>query len=60
MLKLAEVLVAPVASSTRVRYQPPTPVPSRVLSLGGVHAKDPELEMLPIPLAIFSCTGEGN
>jgi hypothetical protein len=47
MLKLAEVLVAPVASSTRVRYHPPMPVPSRILSLGGVHAKDPEFEILP-------------
>jgi hypothetical protein len=48
ILKLSEVLVAPVASSTRVRYQPPTPVPSSVLSFGGVHAKDPEFEIFSI------------
>jgi hypothetical protein len=48
MLKLGEILVAPVVSSTRVRYQPPAPVPSRVLSLGGVQAKDPEFEMFSI------------
>jgi hypothetical protein len=60
MLKLAEALVAPVASSTRVRYHPPMPVPSRILSLGGVHAKDPEFEILPTSLAVSSRTGEVN
>jgi hypothetical protein len=60
MLKLLEVLVSCVASSTRVRNQPPTPSPSRVLSLGGVHAKDPEFEMLPISLATIFAYGMWN
>jgi hypothetical protein len=46
ILKLAESLVSCVASSTRARYQPP--VPSSTLLSEGVHAKDPEFEMLPI------------
>ena len=57
MLKLVEVLVSCVASSTRVRYQPPIPSPSRVLSFGGVHVNDPELEMLPVSLAVSASRG---
>jgi hypothetical protein len=58
MLKLVEVLVSCVASSTRVRYQPPIPSPSRVLSFGGVHVNDPELEILSFSLAVSTCAGE--
>jgi hypothetical protein len=57
MLKLGEVLVSCVASSTRVRYQPPIPSPSRVLSFGGVHVNDPEFEMSSVSLAVSISRG---
>ncbi len=58
MLKLVEVLVSCVASFTRVRYHPPIPSQSRVLSFGGVHVNDPEFEMLSVSLAV-SISKEG-